>query len=175
MTLKEECALRGMPYHTVYQRIHRLGWSKEKAPSTPLRPSHGKSSTPEYGVWEAMKARCKNPKDPSYINYGGQGISVCERWESFENFAEDMGPRPEGGTLERLDNNGNYEPDNCAWKTRSDQLNNTRRTRRLTYMGRTMSLTQWALEVGISRDTLSARLRYGWSLEDALTKPVSTL
>ena len=88
--------------------------------------THGLSGTQLHWVWKAMRARCNNPRDPAYKNYGGRGITVCDRWSSFENFLADMGPRPDGQTLERVDNDGHYGPDNCVWDTRLAQAHNKR-------------------------------------------------
>ena len=138
------------------------------------RITHGESKAPVYKVWCAMRDRCANPRNSQYGNYGARGISVCDRWSnSYVAFRDDMGPRPRGGTLERIDTNGNYEPSNCRWATHLEQMNNTRETVRLTLNGETKSLQDWARLLGVSHHRLSWRKRAGWSDEDALTKPWS--
>jgi hypothetical protein len=108
-----------------------------------------------------------------FDNYGGRGITVCERWLSFENFYEDMGDRPEGMTLDRHpDFNGNYEPGNCRWATDTEQHNNTRANRVISHNGETKTLTQWARSLGIEPGTLKERIRKGWSIEEALSTPL---
>jgi hypothetical protein len=125
---------------------------------------------PTYNVWRAMRQRCLNPKKRLYHNYGGRGITVCERWNSFANFASDMGPCPPGHTLDRIDNDGPYEPSNCRWATRSQQQRNRRNVRPLTFQGRTMLISDWAKELGIDSNTIQARIdNYGWSVERALS------
>jgi hypothetical protein len=135
---------------------------------------HGHSrrgkQTPEYVVWASMLTRCRNANTHAWHRYGGRGITVCERWLSFENFYADMGQRPPGATLDRIDNDGPYSPDNCRWVSRKQQAQNTARVRMLEYDGKCMTLTAWAKHLGISQATLSGRLKRGWPLERALTR-----
>lgn len=126
-----------------------------------------------YGVWAAFRVRCNNPKVPNYANYGGRGISVCERWNDFDLFLADMGPRPDGYTLERINNNGNYEPSNCRWASRQDQNNNRRSNRIVEFRGERMALGR-AVQLSGSKATyasVKSRLRRGWVLEEALATP----
>lgn len=125
-----------------------------------------------YRAWLCMRVRCLNKNRNGYQNYGGRGITFCKRWDVFENFLADMGERPAGLSLDRIDNDGNYEPGNCRWATHSQQMNNTRLTRRVTYLGETHSVHEWARITGISRDALHLRIDRGWPLDQALTMPV---
>jgi hypothetical protein len=119
-----------------------------------------------------MKQRCFNKRDPSFKNYGGRGITVCERWMSFSNFIADMGPKPSiEMTVERKDNDGNYEPSNCRWATRVDQTGNTRRTRWMTVGVATKPAKVFAREKGLHYMTVISRLNRGESDEMAL-RPV---
>ena len=137
--------------------------------------THGLTYTPEYIVWAGMNARCRDINNTKYQNYGGRGITVCERWRtSFAAFLEDMGTRPSPHhTIERLDNNVGYEPSNCCWKTWKEQARNTKRTRLVTFHEETMCLKDWAEKQGMSYTTLFTRLTRGWSIEDALATPSS--
>ena len=135
--------------------------------------THGYSAHPLYPIWSAMIARCENPKNHRYNSYGGRGISVCPEWRGTPAvFFEHMGVRPEGLTLDRIDNDGDYELKNCRWATAEQQQRNSRHTRRLTHNGESFCITEWAEKTGIPRDTLYARLNLGWSIEKTLTQPV---
>lgn len=136
--------------------------------------THGRRKSGAYSSWSAMKQRCTNPNNQNYADYGGRGIKVCERWlNNFENFLEDMGERPKGHSIERVDNDGDYEPGNCRWASQRQQVNNTRQNRYLKFNGRSQTISQWARETGIERRTILRRLKLGWSIERALTeKPV---
>jgi hypothetical protein len=133
------------------------------------KKTHGMSGTNLYLVWQAMINRCERPKTKNYADYGGRGIKVCDRWHSFENFYADMGERPNRSSIERIDNNGNYEPSNVRWANRVDQANNKRNNRLLTYNGQTKSISQWASELGITFHAIERRIKNGWSIEKALT------
>jgi hypothetical protein len=129
--------------------------------------------TPLYCIWSDMRKRCQNPKANNYPNYGGRGISVCERWDkSVVLFVEDVGPRPDNAELDRIDNNGNYEPGNVRWATRTQNQNNKRNNRTLTYKGETMTGAEWARRIGCQRKSLMDRiLLRGMSIEDAIETP----
>jgi hypothetical protein len=118
--------------------------------------------SPEYSVWRGMTSRCRNPKSTGYHNYGGRGIKVCERWQLFDNFLADMGEKPEGMTLERIDSNGDYEPGNCRWATYAEQARNKHNNINITINKTSKCLTDWAAFAGISVETVISRLRVGW-------------
>lgn len=126
--------------------------------------------TPTYVSWYAMRQRCLYQKHPQYKNYGGRGISICERWLNFKGFLEDMGVRPEGKSLDRIDTNGNYEPANCRWATKAEQRRNTRRSHFLTYAGETLTVTEWAARAGIPQERLQKRIEYGIGMPEAISK-----
>ena len=120
-----------------------------------------------------MIGRCCNSNDPSYNNYGGRGISVCKRWHSFSAFFEDMGRRPSRHhSIDRINNDSDYEPSNCRWATQSEQANNKRSTVTLTVDGETLSLTAWAQRTGIPAPTIRKRLKSGWDDKKAVQTPV---
>lgn len=128
--------------------------------------------TPQHELkrsWRAMIARCENPKSDKYKNYGARGIQVCDRWrKSFEAFLEDMGERPVGTSIERVDNSGNYEPGNCRWATLQEQNNNKRNNRRITVSGKCLTLAQWCRELGITTSRMAVPLRQGFTHEQAI-------
>lgn len=136
--------------------------------------THGKSDTRTYNTWKMMLKRCNKSTWKAYKHYGGRGIKVCERWSSFENFYADMGDRPEGMTLDRIDVNGNYEPSNCRWATWQEQMNNRRDNRRLKIDGRSVTVTEAGRLTGISSATIRNRLINGASDEEAI-KPVKNI
>jgi hypothetical protein len=129
----------------------------------------------EYYSWRHMVKRCLDQKDPAYYRYGGRGIKVCKRWaKSFYAFYKDMGPKPLDARTEidRINNNGDYEPKNCRWATPRQNANNRRSNRFLEFNGQRLTLMQWSRATGIKRSTIQMRLdAYGWPLEKALTKP----
>jgi hypothetical protein len=135
--------------------------------------SHGKSNSREYRIWSGMLRRCTNQKAANYENYGGRGISVCERWRNFENFYADMGVCPDGHSIDRKNNDSNYEPGNCRWATRTEQNNNSRHNNIVTYRGEQMSLAEAVRRAGkTSRGVAASRIsRFNWSVERAVETP----
>lgn len=125
-----------------------------------------------HGIWRGMVGRCYNPKIRSYARYGGRGIKVCERWRtSFENFLVDMWPRPSlGHSLDRINNDGDYEPSNCRWATRHEQSRNHSRTILLTFNGETKCISDWARELGLPKTTLLIRYHQGRPLSEVINR-----
>lgn len=130
----------------------------------------GRSS--EYTSWSAMKERCLNPKSKYFKNYGARGITVCDEWMKFGVFLSDMGSRPLGTTLERKDNNDSYRKDNCIWATWGEQSNNKRTSRRITFNGKTQTLSQWCDELTLPYNTIIARVSRGWNTDAAFLTPI---
>lgn len=124
-----------------------------------------------YTSWRSMLARCQNPNNTAYSYYGERGIKVCERWFKFENFLADMGERPKGLTLERIENDKGYYQTNCKWATRKEQNNNTRSNVFVTYNGKTQTISEWARESNMNHSCLLRRINKGWPVEKALTMP----
>jgi hypothetical protein len=140
-----------------------------------VRHGHCKvnARTKEWGAWNAMHRRCKYPSMDRYEKYGGRGITICERWNNFLNFLEDVGYAPsKTHSLGRIDNDGNYEPSNVRWETVQQQHRNTSGNRKITFNEKTLTLCEWAELTGIKRTTITQRLdAYGWSVEATLTTP----
>jgi hypothetical protein len=122
-----------------------------------------------YHSWSNLRGRCDNERNPNYPNYGGRDITYDPRWKSFAQFLDDMGLPPEGKCLERIDNDGPYNKDNCRWATRKEQSTNKRSTRIIEYEGARKSLTEWAAQLGLPHSTLRTRLENGWPLHRALS------
>lgn len=139
--------------------------------------THGESNnrlTAEYSAWKRMRSRCLFPFATGYQYYGGRGIKICERWDSYENFLSDMRRRPSTGhSLDRIDNEGDYTPENCRWATPGEQGNNKRNTHRITFQEETKTITQWAKILGMNDAVLRNRIaNLKWSIERAFTQPV---
>ena len=193
LTVQQESELRG-PQQRVYWRVQctcrntkfvgaaeltsgkvtSCGCQRGQARGAQLR-THGesyKNRTAEYVVWTQMLGRCNNKDNVNYKNYGGRGITVCAHWQGadgFQHFLEDMGRRPSSQhSIERKNNDGNYDPDNCIWATRLVQMANKRDNHYLTYEGETLHIAEWARRKGINSTTIRQRLKRGWPMENVL-------
>lgn len=146
-------------------------WREKKLAADPLAESLRETGC--YASWTNMWHRCTNPNATNWAYYGGRGITVCERWKSFEAFAADMGPSYRDGlTLDRIDSDGPYSPENCRWATMEEQNVNKRSNRLVTFQGRTQTISQWASELGMNYFALRTRFDKGWTPERALTTPI---
>lgn len=137
---------------------------------------HGKRRTRMYRIWSDMKSRCNNQNRPKYARYGGRGITVCSEWmsdfQAFYNWAMENGYQDDL-SIDRIDNDGNYCPENCRWITMREQAANKSTNHYITHEGMTLTMTEWARRIGIPREVLKDRIcRYGWEHERALTTPV---
>ncbi len=128
--------------------------------------THGLGTTPEYSLWKSMIQRCGNPEDAAFSNYGGRGISVCDRWLDFETFLSDLGPRPKGMTLERKNNDAGYSPDNVKWATWKEQSRNKRTSRFMETPWGRMTVAEAAERAGISLNRFKSRMNGGWTMND---------
>lgn len=157
---------------TVVRSGHLLSGHTNSCGCRKGRYTHRESNTRLYTIWNGMRSRCRDVDNPFY---GAKGIAVCEEWhryESFRDWALAHGYR-DGLSIDRIDNNSGYSPENCRWATPKEQANNTRKTRLITYNGETHSVCEWARKLNIKQSTLNMRLnKYGWSVEDALGKEV---
>lgn len=141
----------------------------EQLVSRNMADAKGVKNHPLYLTWTSMLMRCGNPNDAYYSIYGGRGIKVCDRWKSFETFCADVGDRPQDMTLDRIDTNGDYSPENVRWATAETQARNRRTNRMIEFAGRRLCVTEWALETGINKAVIAQRLNRGWAISDALT------
>lgn len=130
-----------------------------------------------YITWQSMNSRCNNPNNTIYKYYGKHGIKVCKRWSNknpkgFQNFLEDMGERPKGQSIDRVNNDGNYNPKNCKWSTSKEQCRNRRSNHLITFKNKTLCLSEWAEEYNISYKTLKQRIKNKWPIKKALKTPI---
>lgn len=142
------------------------------------RPRHGhyvgNVASPTYSTWSGMQTRCFNKTAPAYKHYGARGITVCERWRTFDNFLADMGAKPARCSIDRIDVNGNYEPGNCRWATSKEQSRNKRNTGVVMHRGALVPSVDVSVSLGAERHLVAERLAKGWSHEDATTTPPLT-
>lgn len=170
-------AHRTIPGAALRKRNTRSCGCLKRDASTNRMRMHGDAchghTTAEFRAWCSARERCSNPKNPAFKNYGGRGIVVCERWlTSYDTFLADMGRKPSPAhTLDRVDNNGPYSPENCRWATRVVQANNTRRNRLLEEDGHVHTAKDWSHLTGLSLSCIWTRLSNGWSIHDTLTLP----
>jgi len=135
--------------------------------------THGESKTPTWSVWVGLRSRCSNPNNSKYPNYGGRGVTFCERWKEYSNFLEDMGRRPSSEySIDRIDVNGNYEPSNCRWTTAKVQARNKTTTLFVRFKGVDRKLTELCEELGIRYKYVHGRVRKGHNLEVIITRAI---
>lgn len=159
-------------------REHQLKYGKAKSCGcrrwemiSKSNTTHGMKHTVEYNAWKEMKQRCDNPKMHAYHSYGGRGITVCERWShSFENFLQDVGRKPSHlHSIDRINNDGNYEPGNVRWATKKEQGRNRRSNTHIEHNGQSLCVSEWCEVYGLHTNTFLNRLNRGWSIERSLT------
>lgn len=155
-------------YYLVGGKTKSCGCFQQENRET-IHITHGKSGTDTHIIWCGIRARCLNENTPAFNHYGGRGIKICDRWGSFENFLSDMGERPsKKHSIERVDSNKGYEPDNCIWALWVDQANNTSRNHRIEYNGMNMTTAQWSREIGVNVHTIQDRIGRGLPVEKVL-------
>jgi len=151
------------------RRFSLLSIPKELNMKNHFNETHGMKKHELYNTWSGMIHRCSSPKNRYYKDYGGKGVTVCERWLDIRNFIEDMTPRPKGMTMERVDNNGDYNLVNCCWATASQQARNRKSNHRITIGKRTQLLIEWCEELDLNYPKIIARLNVlKWPPEEAL-------
>lgn len=182
MPTQSVCQACHETFNTYPSRIKRgdAKFCSRQCKDSSKRVVHGHTKvhwhSPTYSTWSSMIQRCLNPKSVKYLSYGAKGITVCDRWRDFANFLEDMGPRPDGKTLDRFPNqSGNYEPENCRWATLIEQQQNTKANHWIELRGQRKCLTEWSRYVGVNQTTISHRLKDGWPIEEAIFTPASRL
>lgn len=131
--------------------------------------THGKSKEPTYSVWSGMLNRCRNPNSPKFYSHGGRGITVCDKWLEFEEFYADMGDKPEGCSLDRIDNSKGYCKENCRWATPKQQARNTRANKILTWNDEKLCVAEWAEKLNMSPKLIYQRMANGWSVGRTLS------
>ena len=176
---KCDCGNETVSYGNNLKHTQSCGCETRRKSSERLA-THRKSKSRLFPIWQSMKQRCENPSNHAYHLYGGRGIKVCEEWSNdftafeawaFENGYDENAPKRKC-TLDRIDNNGNYEPSNCRWATVSEQQNNKRTNINLTFNGETHTVAEWARRTGLSHSTILGRVKRGWCVEKALTTPM---
>lgn len=171
---RSACAFIGVQPSTIASCCRKgykcKGWTIEYLGRT----THGETKTRLHKIWEAMLTRCEYENHIHYANYGGRGISVCEAWHDYVAFRDWslQNGYADNLSIDRLDNDKGYAPDNCRWATVKEQQNNKRSNRLVTWNGATKTITEWSEITGIKKTTIKERLNHGWSVEDTLTKPV---
>jgi hypothetical protein len=141
-----------------------------------MRKENAQRRHPQVYAYQSMLQRCYNPNNPQYKDYGGRGVTICERWQSgkdgqgFTNFTRDMGIKPKDALLDRIDNDKGYSPDNCKWSTRKEQQRNRRNNIFITYQGKTQCAKDWSIELGVNNITLLRRYKLGLPLEIVFSK-----
>jgi hypothetical protein len=164
-----DCGIeKNLSGHDLVQgKIRSCGCQHWKLIGAALR-THGMKGTRTYRIWQAMLNRCRNEKTINFKDYGGRGIVVCDRWKAFEQFFADMGEVPTGHSIDRIDNDGNYEPGNCRWASREEQSRNQRSNVLIEFAGERLPRAQWERRFGMRATTLRSRLRSGKTLEEAM-------